>query len=185
MENSDMADLSYRAKIEFGITASCLMIGGFFSVLAMQIPPDPEEIIDSRTVPLFVALMIMGLGVLISVLALANNANGANGELADGEIPLEDDFGFLDSDIMRVFEVIGCGIVYIALFWAFGYFVATMVSLGLMLLAFGNRKIGTLILVPVIGTAVYQFIFMNLMGLHDPAGTLIDVRPLTNLLFGN
>ena len=133
-----MADLSYRAKIELGITASCLVIGGFFSVLAMQIPPDPEEIIDSRTVPLFVALMIMGLGVLISVLALANNANGANGELADGEIPLEDDFGFLDSDIMRVFEVIGCGIVYIALFWAFGYFVATMVCLGLMLLAFGK-----------------------------------------------
>lgn len=183
--NAEMAALTYRTKIEFGITATCLAIGGFFTVLALQIPEDMEEIIGPRSVPLFIGVMIMILGVLISALSLITNSNGVDDTLEEGEIPPDDDFGFMDSDIKRVFEVIGCGIIYIALFWAFGYFLATLISLGLMLLAFGNRKSGTLILLPVAGTVIYQAIFMGLMGLHDPAGALIDVSPITNIISGN
>ena len=76
-------------------------------------------------------------------------------------------------------------IVYIILFIGFGYFVATLGSLFLIMFAFGNRNPRTLILVPAIGTVVYQYVFMGLMGLHDPAGELLDVTALTNLISGN
>jgi len=180
-----MRALSYRTKIEFGVTAACLVFGGFFTVLAMQIPKDMEEIIGPRSVPLFLGVMMMALGVLISILSVLDDKNDAAADTNGADFSGDDDFGFRDSDIKRVFEVIGCGIVYIALFWAFGYLVATLISLGLMLLAFGNRKLGTLVALPIAGTIIYQAIFMGLMGLHDPAGELIDISAVGNFISGN
>jgi len=178
-----MADLSYRTKIELGVTAACLLIGGFLTFLSMDIPADTEELVSSRTVPLFLGLGIMGLGLLCSVVALIENKNGGNGD--DDEIPPEDDFGFADSDVVRVFQVIASGFIFIAAFWAFGYLVSTVIALLLMLLTFGNRSLRILILMPLIGTTVYQYVFMGLMGLHDPEGALINFIALSNLISGN
>ena len=96
----------------------------------------------------------------------------------------EDKFGFTDSDIARVFAVIGCGIAYIVLFVLFGYFLSTLASLCLILLAFGNGNFRTIAIMSVVGAVIYQLVFMGLMGLHDPAGLLIDARPLTQWFSG-
>lgn len=185
-----MSPLRYRTKIEFGVTGVVFLIAGFFALLAWDINPDSDEAIGPRFAPMFIAVAMLVLGGLISLMAIRENVNGnAQADHADDFIPPEayeeDDFGFRDSDIRRVFAVIGCGIAYIAFFFAFGYLVATLLSLFLILLAFGNRKPATLIGLPVIGTVIYQYVFMGLMGLHDPAGELIDFTALGSLISGN
>jgi hypothetical protein len=179
-----MSTLSYRTKIELGVTAVVIVTGLFFAVLAWDINPKSHEI-GPRAVPMFIATMMILLGALIAFVAMRFNSIENGNASADDDIYEEDDYGFADADITRVFSVIGCGIVYIIIFIAAGYFVATMASLFLIMVAFGNRNPRTLILVPVIGTAVYQYVFMGLMGLHDPAGELLDVTALTNLISGN
>jgi hypothetical protein len=176
-----MAEMTYRTKVELGVTVACLVIGGFLTYEALQIPAEHEELIGSRTVPLFIAVLIMALGVLISVVTMFEEKNGED----EDEIPAEDEYGFADSDVIRVFQVIGCGVAYIAMFWAFGYLISTLIALFLMLLAFGNRRWRPLILMPLIGTVVYEFVFMGLMGLYDPAGALVDLSALSSLISGN
>ena len=178
-----MSTLSYRTKIELGVTAVVVVVGLFFAILAWDINPKSHEI-GPRAVPMFIAVTMILLGALISFVALRFNSI-ENGNGSDDDVYVEDDYGFADSNITRVFTVIGCGIVYIILFIGFGYFVATLGSLFLIMFAFGNRNPRTLILVPAIGTVVYQYVFMGLMGLHDPAGELLDVTALTNLISGN
>jgi hypothetical protein len=185
-----VSSLRYRTKIEFGVTAVVFLIAGGFAFLAWGINPSSDDAVGPRFVPMVVAVTMLCLGALISVMAIHENTNRNNGENhADDLIPPEayeeDDFGFRDSDIRRVVAVIGCGIAYIILFFSFGYFVATLLSLFLVLLAFGNRKPMTLIGLPIIGTIIYQYIFMGLMGLHDPAGELIDFTVWSNLISGN
>jgi len=185
-----MATLRYRTKIEFGVTAAIFLIAGFFLILALDINPDSDEAIGPRFVPMFIAVTMLVLGVLISVLALMNNDQRSTGVEASGDlIPAEaydeDDFGFRDANVRRVFAVIACGAAYIALFFAFGYLVSTLLSMILIMLAFGNRRPVPLIIYPVVGTVVYQYIFMGLMGLHDPAGEMIDFTAISSLISGN
>jgi hypothetical protein len=179
-----MSTFSYRTKIELGVTAVVVLTGIFFAVLAWDINPKSHEI-GPRVVPMFVAVAMILLGALVSLVALKTNSpengNGSN-EL---DVTEDVDYGFANSNISRIVSVIGCGIIYIILFIAFGYFAATLVSLALILYAFGNRNLATLVLVSIIGTVIYQYIFMGLMGLHDPVGALIDFSVLTNLVSGN
>ena len=179
-----MSTLTYRTKVELGVTAVVVVAGLFFATLAWEINPRSHEI-GPRAVPMFIATTMILLGILISFVALKFNLNGNGNSSDDVDAYEEDDYGFTNSNISRVFSVIGCGIIYIILFIAFGYFLATLASLFLIMIAFGNRNPRTLILVPVIGTGVYQYVFMGLMGLHDPAGELLDVTALTNLISGN
>ena len=178
-----MSTLSYRTKIELGVTAVVVVIGLFFAILAWDINPKSHEI-GPRVVPMFIATTMILLGALISFIALKFNSI-ENGNASDDDVFVEDDYGFADSNITRVFTVIGCGIIYIILFIAFGYFMATLASLFLIMFAFGNRNPRTLVIVPLIGTGLYQYVFMGLMGLHDPAGALIDFSALTNWISGN
>ncbi len=185
-----MATLRYRTKIEFGVTAAIFVIAGFFAILAWDIDPSSDEAIGPRFVPMFIAVTMLVLGALISVNAMRNNDNRSapaspGGEMIPIEVYEEDDFGFRDADVRRVFWVIGCGILYIALFAALGYFLSTLIGLALIMMAFGNRNPVALIGYPLAGAVVYQYIFMGLMGLHDPAGDLIDFTAVSGLISGN
>ena len=65
-----MSALSYRTKVNFGVTAVVLLISAFFAVLAWDINPDSDEIIGPRFVPVFIVFLMVALGVLISIIAL-------------------------------------------------------------------------------------------------------------------
>ena len=108
----------------------------------------------------------------------ATDPDATDPDAADPVPSVDDDFGFRGSDLRRVAQVIGCGTVYVALFWAVGYLVATAVAMLLMLLAFGNRSPLVLALVPIAAALVYQYVFVGLMGLYDPAGALVDLSAL-------
>ena len=185
-----MGTLRYRTTIEFGVTAAIFLIAGFFAILAWDINPASDEAIGPRAVPLFIAVSMLVLGAMISVNAIRNNDKrgqavaAGEGDLIPPEAYEEDNFGFRDTDVSSVFWVIGCGALYIVLFWALGYFLSTLLGLALIMLAFGNRNPAALIGYPAAGAVIYQYIFMGLMGLHDPAGEIIDFTAISSLISG-
>lgn len=177
-----MTTLRYRTKIEFGVAVAVFAVGGFFALLALDINPSADDAVGPRFVPLFVSVAMVALGALIAFNAWRGDASGAEplGEAFDGET-----FGFRDTDVGRVFAVIGCGAIYIALFAALGYMAATILAMVLILLAFGNRDPKVLIGFPLISAVIYQYIFMGLMGLHDPAGALVDFSAMSGMISGD
>ena len=46
----------------------------------------------------------------------------------------------------------------------------------LMLLVFGNRNVVLILVLSVIGAVVYNYVFIGLMGLHDPPGMIFDLN---------
>jgi hypothetical protein len=108
-----MSTLSYRTKIELGVTAVVIVTGLFFAILAWDINPKSHEI-GPRAVPMFIAITMILLGALISFVALRLNSI-ENGNGSDDDVYVEDNYGFADANITRVFTVIGCGIIYIIL----------------------------------------------------------------------
>ena len=52
------------------------------------------------------------------------------------------------------------------------------------MMAFGHTNIIKIILFSLIASLIYQFIFMGMMGLYDPAGEVLDLRKYTNWIIG-
>jgi len=172
---------SYVFKIELGVAVVVALIGCFFIYQASMIRPALNDPIGPRVLPMFLAITLVFGAALIAVTAFLSIRKPGG---ADDEIPMTQSYGFLQSNVPLIFAVIGCGIVYVASFWAFGYFVATFLSVVLIMVTFGNRK-WLLILTIALGVAMlYQFVFMGLMGLFDPAGEIVDLRKYTNWISG-
>lgn len=168
-----MGRLRYRTKIDLGVSIITMAIGAFFAYQVSKIETLSENAIGPAYFPAILAGLMIGLGALIGVSALYFNSS-VKKVTGEPEEAGDEKFGFRDSDIMRVVEVVGLGFLYIALFYAFGYFIATFLSLLLMLLVFGNRNIAVVLLLSIVGALVYQYVFMGLMGLHDPPGLYFD-----------
>jgi len=102
---------------------------------------------------------------------------GKTGELKDG-------YGFLESDVKRIFLVVACGVLFVVTFWGFGYFLAVIVTLIAMLLTFGVRNWIAMILGAIVLAVIFQWVFMGVMLLNDPKGAIVDMRPYTNWITG-
>lgn len=167
-----MGRLRYRTKIDLGVSIVTIAIGLFFAYQISKIDTISDNDIGPAYFPSILAGVMIGLGLLVGASALYFNSTvqKVTGEAEDGD----EKFGFRDSDITRVFLVIAMGFVYIALFYGFGYFIATVISLALMMLVFGNRNVVLILVLSLIGALVYQYVFMGLMGLHDPPGLYFD-----------
>ena len=170
-----MTRLRYRTKIDLGVSAVTILIGLFFAYQVTQIETLSENDIGPAFFPSILAFTMIGLGLLVGISALMYNATvkRVTGEVEEGD---EEKFGFRDSDIVRIVAVVAMGFVYITLFYGFGYFISTLVSLALMLLVFGNRNFGLIAALSIIGAVVYNYVFIGLMGLHDPPGMLFDLN---------
>ena len=172
-----MTRLRYRTKVDLGVAIGTIAIGAFFAYQVSLIEAVAQDAIGPRLIPYFLSISMIVLGVLIAISALYYNASRAAAAASDAlhAAEPEEDFGFRDSDMLRVFAVIGMGFVYIALFTALGYVISTVLSLALMLLVFGNRKIATIVILSIVGAVIYDYVFMGLMGLHDPPGAFFDL----------
>ena len=100
----------------------------------------------------------------------------------DGD--LKEGYGFLESDVARILHVVGCGIVFLILFWGFGYFVAIIATYIAMLYTFGVRSWGWMIGGGIVLAVIFQWLFMGIMLLNDPAGAIVDLRPFTDWIKG-
>ena len=93
-------------------------------------------------------------------------------------------YGFLESDLKRISLVIACGAAFLVCFWAFGYFIAIIITYISMLYTFGVRNKVWMVGGALVFAVVLQWLFMGVMLLNDPSGALIDIRQYTGLISG-
>ena len=163
---------NYKIKVEYGVAAVVLLIGVFFIFQAFTIDTS-REAVGPRTLPLIIAVALVISGVWLGIRAFTDNA----GDLKEG-------YGFLESDIGRISQVVACGALFVFLFWGFGYFVALICTFIAMLATFGVRNWPVMIAGAIILAFVFQWLFMGVMLLNDPRGAIVDMRPYTNWITG-
>lgn len=155
----------YKIKVEYGVAAVVILIGLFFIYQATTIGVS-KEAVGPRTVPMFLAVSLVVGGLWIALIAFLGKTAHIKGA-----------YGFQESDVRRIFQVIGCGCLFLFLFWGFGYFVALIITFVAMLFTFGVRswpKMGTS---AVFLALVFQWLFMGIMRLNDPKGAIVNLRP--------
>jgi len=167
-----MGTQDYKIKVEYGVSAVVLLVGVFFIFQAFTIETS-REAIGPRTMPLWLAIALVLGGLWLAIRAFTGRA----GDLKDG-------YGFLESDIRRITMVVGCGVLFVALFWGLGYFTAIIVTYVAMLYTFGVRSWGWMVGGGLVLAVIFQWLFMGIMLLNDPAGAVIDMRPFTNWITG-
>ena len=165
--------LGYKKKLEAYVAAVVFLIGVFFAYHASHIKPFLMDVVGPRALPLTLsALLIIGSSSILLRAIL-----GHVGEVQEG-------YGFQDSNIKPINSVISSGVIYVVCFWAFGYFLATFIAVGLIMISFGHTNIIKIMLFSIAASLIYQFIFMGMMGLYDPAGEVLDLRRYTNWIIG-
>ncbi len=167
-----MDNESYKTKVEYGVAAVVTLIGLFFIYQATTIKAS-KEAIGPQTMPMFLAIFLVIGGLWLAFRAWRGKA----GEIKEG-------YGFLESDLGRIFLIIGAGVLFVVLFWAFGYFVAVIFTFIMMLYTFGVRSWLKMIIGALLLAVIFQWLFMGVMLLNDPKGAIIDLRPYTSLISG-
>ena len=167
-----MDKTNYKLKVEYGVSAVVLLVGVFFIFQAFTIETSRESV-GPRTLPMILAVSLVLGGLWLGLRAMLGKA----GDLKEG-------YGFLESDVKRIFLVVACGVLFVTTFWAFGYFVAVIVTLIAMLLTFGVRNWVAMIIGAIVLAVIFQWVFMGIMLLNDPKGAIVDLRPYTNLITG-
>lgn len=167
MDNHD-----YKIKVEYGVSAVVTLIGIWFMFQAFTIETSRESV-GPRTLPMIIAVSLVLGGLFLAFRAYSGRA----GDLREG-------YGFLESDVKRIFLVIACGALFVLLFWAFGYFTALIFTFIAMLYTFGVRKPLIMIIGAIVIAIAFQALFMGVMLLNDPAGAILDLRPYTNWITG-
>lgn len=167
-----MDNHEYKIKVEYGVSIVVLLLGLFFVFQAFTIETS-REAIGPRTMPLALAVALVLGGLWLAFRAF----RGKTGDLKEG-------YGFLESNVPRIFAVVGCGALFVLLFWAVGYFGALIVTFVATLFVFGVRNWIVMIICGVILAFAFQMLFMGVMRLNDPKGAIIDMRPYTNWITG-
>ena len=167
-----MGTQEYKIKVEYGVSAVVLLIGVFFIFQAFTIETS-REAVGPRTMPLTLAISLVLGGLWLAIRAFTGGA----GDLKDG-------YGFLESDIRRIVMVVGCGAFFVLMFWGFGYLTAVITTYIAMLYTFGVRNRLWMIVGGIILAMIFQWLFMGVMLLNDPAGAIFDLRPYTDWIAG-
>ena len=167
-----MGTQEYKIKVEYGVSAVVLLIGVFFIFQAFTVETS-REAVGPRTMPLTLAVSLVLGGLWLAIRAFTGRA----GDLKDG-------YGFLESDIRRIMMVVGCGAFFVLMFWAFGYMTAVFTTYLAMLHTFGVKNWRWMIGGGIILAVIFQWLFMGVMLLNDPAGAILDLRPYTDWIAG-
>ena len=123
-----MANDNYKTNIEYGVSAVVSLIGLFFVYQAFTIGVS-KEAVGPRTMPMTLAVALVLGGLWLAFRAF----RGKVGNLKEG-------YGFLESNLKRITLVVGCGSLFVLIFWLLGYFAAIIVTYISMLYAFGVKE---------------------------------------------
>ncbi len=167
-----MDNRKHKVKVEYGVAIAVLVVGLWFVIQAFTIETS-REAVGPRTMPMLLAVAMVLSGLWLGFRALT----GRTGDVKEG-------YGFLESDVPRIFMVIGCGAFFILMFWAFGYFTALICTFIAAMLTFGVRNLPVMVIGAIVMAIAFQAVFMGVMRLNDPRGTLVDMRPYTNWITG-
>ena len=172
MFSVEFSNENYKRKLELGVGVVVMAIGAFFVTQALTIGAS-KEIVGPRTMPMALAVSVILGGAWLTLRALRGRA----GLIKPG-------YGFLESDLKRISLVIACGVGFVVSFWAFGYFIAIIITYISMLYTFGVRNKVWMVGGALVFAVVLQWLFMGVMLLNDPSGALIDIRQYTGLISG-
>ena len=172
MLSVEFSNENYKRRLELGVGVVVIAIGTFFMMQALTISAS-KEIVGPRTMPMALAISMIIGGAWLTLRALRGKA----GVIKPG-------YGFLESDLKRISLVIACGVAFLVCFWAFGYFIAIIITYISMLYTFGVRNKVWMVGGALVFAVVLQWLFMGVMLLNDPSGALIDIRQYTGLISG-
>ena len=163
---------NYKIQVEYGVSAVIFLIGTFFIFQAFTIDTT-REMVGPRTLPMVLAISIVLGSIWLALRAFLGNT----GEIKKG-------YGFLESDMRRIVMVISCGAIFVIAFFLLGYFTALFFTFIAMLYTFSVRSWLKMLVSSIILAIIFQWLFMGIMLLNDPKGSLIDMRPFTNWITG-
>ena len=167
-----MLRVSYKTKVELGVSAVVILVGLFFVYQASTIGTS-KEMFGPSAMPFALAISTILGGILLA----SRSFRGKVGAVQDG-------YGFLESDLKRIAWVVGSGAVFILTFYLVGYFLAIIMGYTLMLLSFGVKNKSKIFFSTFLMAIVFQWLFMGIMRLNDPGGALFDLRPYTSIISG-
>ncbi|MDH5749823.1 MAG: tripartite tricarboxylate transporter TctB family protein [Rhodospirillales bacterium] len=149
------------------VSLGIVSIGVFALFQVGEIENVQREAVGPELVPNVVSWLIVIFGVMMAIQSVLFPSRDKN-----SRPPMTRD-GIIVNAIL-----IGIGFFYFFLFLAFGYLVSTVIALAAVLYMFGTRRLSRLVPVSVMGGAVYYLVFIRLMGIYDPPGSIIDMAPL-------
>jgi len=142
-------------------------IGLFFLIQAQKVETNQADLIGPSLVPSVVCMLLIILGISTGVRALffvkktkisqQNKDQGLQTYLKLGAITL-------------------LGFFYIWAFDAFGYMGSTFLVFIVVMYIFGIRKITRITTFAAVGSISYYLVFVKLMKVYDPPGTLINLQ---------
>ena len=163
-----MATQEYKIKVEYGVSAIVLLIGAFFIFQAFTIETS-REAVGPPAADLAVALVLGGLWLAIRASPAGRDRRKDTGSRERCEAHR---------------MVVGCGVLFVFMFWGFGYFAAIIATYVSMLYTFGVRDKRWMIGGAVVLALIFQWLFIGIMLLNDPAGAILNLRPYTNWITG-
>lgn len=152
------------------VSLAVVGLGLFFLSQTYLIENIGNDPVGPEFVPTVLSWLLIGLGLLSAVARIIMKEPDDATRLT---VPLP--------ALLWMGAITGFGLLYFLLFLATGYLLATVIALAVVLVAFGVRSPIQVSLQSVLGGLAYFIIFIRVMKVYDPPGSLIDIS--TFLIF--
>ena len=151
-----------------GIDSALIFVSAIFLFLAARVETTWDDPWGPKLVPLVLAAAML-ISSLLSILWQATRTDrkvtgGSEAPVSAGNMPQET--GLLPFG--KLAKALLLGLAYSLAMTSVGYLVSTACFLFLSLLLFENRNLLTAAILGIAGSAVYDLLFIWLVGLSDP-----------------
>lgn len=162
--------------------AALLVFGLVFLWGSLQLEPDSAGGIGARSLPLSMSVLLLILVAVQTFFDFRKPARKA--ETAQSGEEATDNGSGGEIINLRVFALYSGPVFLLVVAYGFlhgwfGYFLSTLLSAIAVFLLFRNTPKNVL-LHSVVGTFVFYFVFIYLLNVYDPPGSLVDVSELMN-----
>lgn len=156
---SQSADQASRKARHDRISGLVLIAtGAFLFNQTFLIPLDPYAIgVGPRFFPQSLCVVLAGLGLLLILSAKSQDKSTSQ---FDGKV-----------FISRVLPLVVVTAIYLTLFWFIGYLFASMIAIAIAAYFFDVRG-KSLVLLAVIASLIFYYLFFGLMGVFEPPSQL-------------
>lgn len=160
-------------KCELIVGGSSIAVSVFCLFLAFSIESVFGSTFEMRMLPVFLSGTMVFISFMVTLKAL---------NMPKELLVSQEEIQIMRAATSRMFGVVMVGLIYVGLFYAVGYTVATAISMYLVMIVLGNTNHIKIAITAILSAVVYQFIFMGIFGFYDPVGRLIDLSALSEFL---
>jgi len=142
-------------------------IGLFFLIQAQKVETNQADLIGPSLVPSIVSILLIILGISTGMRALFFSKSPVSSAQTKSH-------GL--QTYLKLAAITLLGFFYIWAFGAFGYMGSTFLVFVAVMYIFGIRKTTSLATFAAIGSISYYLVFVKLMRIYDPPGSLVDLQ---------